>query len=127
MKTLYSTDGRELKRVSRWIELQHNYNPNKHNSLWDYVTDEMGYHPYQDDFKPENGLFLDYFRFNGRTYALEQFYLLNSFVINEKPIEFIENGEKHYITTVDMDGNIFNPLYAEWDVDCEHVRLYEVA
>lgn len=126
MKTLYSTDGRKLTRVSRWIELKQNYTPRKDNSLWDYVTDGYGYHPYEDKFNDTDGLYLDYFRYNGRTYALGQFYLLNSFFLSEKPIEYIEHGEKHYITTVDMDGNIYNPLYAEWDDFCEHVRLYEV-
>lgn len=126
MKKLKSVDGEDLTRVSNWITIQRNYRPNKRNSLWDYVCDDAGYHPYQSKFNPENGLFLDYFRYRGRTYAVDQFYLLGSFFVSTPPIEYIEHGESHFIGTVDMDGNIFHPLYGEWDEYGERIRLYEI-
>ena len=128
MKRLKSVDGHDLYRVSRWIRVKQNYNPNKGNSLWDYVHDDAGYHPHQKQFNPENGMFLDYFRHGGRTYAVDQFCLLGSFFVSTPPIAYMEDGEKHYIGTVDMDGNMFHPLYGEWeeDIDGLRVRLYEV-
>ena len=127
-KTIMSKDGKQrLTRVSRWITLKHNYNPSKRNSLWDYVCDENGYHPYQGRFNPENGLYLDYFRFNGRTYALEQFYVLGGVWTSSPPIFYDdEDGKLGVIGTVDMGGDLYHSLYAEWDEYCEHVRLWEV-
>ena len=127
MKTIVTTDGRELKRISRWIKLQHNYNPTKRNSLWDYVDDENGHHPCHQEFNPKGGLYLDYFRYNGKTYALEQFYCIGSaFLGGIPPMYEDENSKLGVIGTLYMDGPIFGPaLYAEWSEDCEYVRLYE--
>ena len=114
-----------FKRVSRWIAVKHNYTPNKRNSLWDYVTDENGYKPYQDNFTPENGLYLDYFRFNGRNYAVEQFLCLGNPFWN--PVTYCyedSSGKVHYLFGVDMD-NYYNPIYVEFDEYCENVRVYE--
>lgn len=118
--------GNDIKRLSRWIEIKHNYNPSKRNSLWDYVTDGYGYHPYDDRFNPDenDGLFLDYFTWNGSTWALDQFLALGSVWWGGAPIEYTENGEIHYISGVDGD-NYFNPIYIEFDEYCEHVRVYE--
>ncbi len=126
MKKLKSVDGEQITRVSRWITVQHNYHPNKSNSLWDYVCDDAGYHPYQEKFNPENGMFLDYFRHGGRTFAVDQFYRLESMFVSTPMIKYKEHGELHYINSVDMDGNIFRPLYGEWDEYGERVRLYEI-
>lgn len=126
MKIIEAKDGRKYRRISRWITLKTNYNPTKRNSLWDYVTDESGYHPYQDEFNPKNGLYLDYFRFGGRTYALEQFYVLGSvWLPGPPPMYDDEDGKLGVIGTVDMDSNMYHPIYGEWDECCEHVRLYE--
>ena len=119
-------DGTEkFYRVSRWITVKQNYNPNKRNSLWDYVTDENGYHPYNDKFNPENGLFLDFFKWNGRTYAIDQFWSLsNPFYIGILYRYEDENGKDAFLSGVDMDGNLFNPIYIEFDEYCERVRVY---
>lgn len=63
-----------FRRISRWITVKTNYHPAKNNCLWEYVTDGNGYKPYQAEFNPENGLYLDYFTFNGKNYAVEVFY-----------------------------------------------------
>lgn len=128
MKTIVSTDGRKYERVSRWITWRTNYNPSKRNSLWDYVTDGYGHHPYSDEFNPANDLYLDYFRYNGRTYALEQFYTLGSAWFGSTPIMYEdENGKLGVIGAVDMEGDMFRPLYMEIDEGNERVRLYREA
>jgi len=127
MKVITCTDGTKLRRISRWIKLKRNYWPNKRNSLWDYACDGYGYHPYQDKFDPSEGLYLDYFKFGGKTYALEQFFVLGGMWTGQPPYFYHdENGKLGHIGTVYMDGPIFGPaLYGEWDEYCEHVRLYE--
>lgn len=111
-------------RVSRWITVRHNYTPRKNNMLWDYVTDENGYKPYQDNFTPENGLYLDYFKWNGRNYAIEQFLCLGNPFYTPFTLSY-ENGDgkKCYLSGVDNE-NIYNPIFVEFDEYCERVRVY---
>lgn len=117
-------NGKKLERVSRWISVKENYTPGKNNSLWDYVTDENGYKPYQDGFNPENGLYLDYFKFAGRTYAIEQFFGIGSIAdMIGHSMGYIENGERHYLSGFDSE-DYYNPLYIEIEDGGEHVRLY---
>ena len=92
--------------------------------LWDYVTDENGYKPYQDNFTPENGLYLDYFKWNGRNYAIEQFWCLgNPFYMPFTLSYENSDGKKCYLSGVDNE-NIYNPIYVEFDECCERVRVY---
>jgi len=115
----------EFIRLSRWISIKHNYSPCKRNALWDYVQDENGYKPYADQFNPENGLYLDYFTFDGKNYAIEQFLALgNPFFC---PITYsydTKDGKTCYLSGVDGD-NYYNPLYIEFSPDCEMVRVYQ--
>ena len=115
---------RKFIRVSRWIKIQTNYNPNKRNALWDYVMDARGYHAYQDKFDASEGLFLDYFRFNGTTYALDQFIRIGGIADSIGHSEgYIEDKQKHFLCG--YDGNdYFHPLYIELDEWGEYVRLY---
>lgn len=114
-----------LRRVSRWISIKHNYNPNRNNALYDYVMDEYGYKPYSDNFNPANGLYLDYFIFNGRNYAIEQFTAIGCiWDCIGHAIGYIENGETHYLSAFDSE-NYFNPLFIELDEYGERVRVYE--
>lgn len=39
MKIITCTDGKKLRRISRWIKLQCNWHPTNRNSLWDYACD----------------------------------------------------------------------------------------
>lgn len=115
----------KLVRVSRWIEVKENYNPNKRNALWDYVTDGCGYAPYSEHFNPKEGLYLDYFRWNGRNYAIGQFMVFGSIWDNiGHHVGYTENGEDHYITGFDSH-ELFNPILIEVDEYCQHVRVYE--
>ena len=127
MKEITCTDGTKLRRISRWIKLKQNYNPTKRNSLWDYVSDSAGYHPYSDKFDPSDGLYLDYFKFKGKTYALDQFFCIGSAFLGGVPhMYYDEHGKLGVIGTLYMDSPIFGPaIYGEWDEYCEHVRLYE--
>lgn len=114
----------DFRRVSRWITVQHNYTPNKRNHLWDYVTDENGYKPYSDKFNPANGLYLDFFRYNGRTYAVEQFLRLGSMMIAVAYSYETADGKTAYLSAVDGE-DLYHPLYVEFDECCERVRVYE--
>lgn len=95
-------DEKTFVRASRWITVHWNYNPSPRNELWDYVTDENGYHPYDEKFNPENGLELIYFTWNGRKYAIEQFYRLGSMFVPEL-YYYYDNGESYPLCGVDMD------------------------
>ena len=122
----WNQDGeKEFVRVSRWITVKEDYNPTKRNSLWDYVEDENGYHPYNSNFDPTNGTYLNYFVWQGRKYAVEQFLALgNPFYC---PVSYSyedENGRLCYLSGVDGD-NYYNPIYVEFSECCEQVRIYQ--
>ena len=128
MKQFVTLDGEHtVTRLSRWITINTNYNVNERNSLYDYSTDENGYHPHQDGYDPTNGTYLDYFRYGGRTYAIEQFILLGSLWIGEKPYQFIDtDGTPRAVVAFDIDGCLYDPLYIELDEYGERVRVYSV-
>ena len=120
----YEAGTRNFRRVSRWIKIKQNYNPCPRNSLWDYVQDENGYKPYQEQFNPKNGLYLDYFSFGGRNYAIEQFLTLgNPFYTCVSYAYEDEDGKIHYLSGIDGE-NIYNPICIEVDDSCEYVRVY---
>lgn len=126
MKIITARDGRKYERVSRWITHHTNYNPNKRNSLWDYVCDAHGNHPYSEKFDPASEKYLDYFRYDGRAYALDQFYALGSVWVCSNPIMYdAEDGKLGVIGAVDMDGDMFHPLYMEIEEGYERIRLYK--
>lgn len=112
-------------RVSRWITVKHNYNPNKGNELWDYVQDGYGYRTCQSGFHEDDDLYLDYFTFNGRNYALEQFIAIGSIADAIEHREgYIENGKKHFLSGYD-ERDYYRPLFIELDEWGEKVRCYE--
>ena len=128
MKQFTATDGKHtLTRLSRWITINTNYNVSERNSLYDYSTDGSGYRPHEDGYDPTDGTYLDYFRFGGRTYAIEQFVSLGSPWIGEKPYQFIDtDGWLRSIAAFDIDGDLYDPLYIELDEYGERVRVYRV-
>ena len=128
MKHFTTTDGKHrITRLSRWITIQQNYNTSKRNSLYDYSTDGSGYHPHEDGYDPAGGTYLDYFRFGGRTYAIEQFVALGSMWIGGQPYRFIDtDGTISSVDAVDMYGDLYDPLYIELDEYGERVRVYRV-
>lgn len=128
MKQFVTIDGEHtVTRLSRWITIRTNYNTSKQNSLYYYSTDEDGHRPHQDGYNPAGGTYLDYFKFGGRTYAIEQFISLGSMWIGGQPYRFTDtDGEISTIIAVDIDGCLYNPLYIEIDEDGERVRVYQV-
>lgn len=127
MKKFTNQDGRTFYRVSRWIEVKTAYDITPRNAMFDYSMDSYGRKPYDAEFDSTDGTYCDYFRFRGRNYATERFYLLCSMWINAPETLVSTDGEKVFLSAVDMDGNMFNPLYVEFDKCCEHVRVYEQA
>ena len=111
-------------RVSRWISIKTWVNPTSRCQLWDYVIDGNGERSTSNRFDGENGAYLDYFTFNGRKYALEQFVRLGS-IVTPECVAYIENGEQHYLHGVDID-DIYNPIYIELDDYGEKVRVYRM-
>ena len=127
-KEFITNDGKHIvTRLSRWITIKQAYNVNRRNSLFEFVSDENGYKPGQDEFNPANGTFLDYFRFDGRTYAIEQFITLGSVWCAGAPYEFTDtDGKITFISAVDYYGDLYDPLYIELDKYGERVRVYTV-
>lgn len=128
MKTFLDKSGKyKIVRRSRWIAIKQNYNVTKRNGLYEFSTDENGYKPGDVEYNPVNGTFLDYFRFNGRKYAIEQFIRLGSIWCSDAPYEFTDtDGKSTFIHAVDFSGDLYNPLYIELDEGGERVRVYEV-
>lgn len=120
---------REFERVSRWITIKHNYEPHPHNRLWDYVTDSQGYHPCDDNFDTVGGLYLDYLRFDGCNYAIEQFWRLGNPFYMPVTYSYEERGEVYFLHGVDMGTENYSPsyrrIYIEFENEwCERVRVY---
>lgn len=123
-KQIICTDGKIIYRKSRWIKRQEKCNVSKRNGLYYYATDENGYHSGQAGFNPENGLFLDYFRWNGRNYAIEQFFRLNSMFC---PLSYCwedKQGKLNFLSGYDSE-NYYNPILIEIDETGEYIRVYE--
>ena len=116
-----------FKRVSRWITVKQNYNPRKNNSLWDFVMDGYGYKTTDNNFDPEKngGIYLDYFTFKGRNYAIEQFFALGNPFYMPVTYSYDENGKKIFLSGVDMYGDLYKPIYIEMSECGESVRVYE--
>ena len=128
MSKVFTTDtGRDVERVSRWIQIQHNYNPNKNNRLYDYATDGNGYRTGSERFNPADGVYLDYFRWSGRTWAIEQFLYLGGPWGGGRPYMFTDvDGKTTVISAYDCE-NYYNPIMIEIDDSGERVRVYQDA
>ena len=69
-------------------------------------------------------MFLDYFTFNGKNYALEQFLSLgNTFYCPVTYSYQTKDGKTLFLSGVDGE-NIYNPIYIEIDENGENVRVY---
>ena len=117
------THARRAERLSRWITVQHAYDVTPRHSLYDFATDENGYHPWQNEFNPENGVYLDYFVWNGKKYALEQFIAYGGCAEFGHYHGYVENGEDHYFAGYDA-MTIFASIMIETDEFLERVRVY---
>jgi len=123
-KIIKTKEGRTLKRVSRWISIRHNYNPSKRNALWYYVRDGYGYAEGQAGYDPSQGLHLDYFRWNVRNWAIEQFILMGGMMGGAPYFYEDDDGKTGVIGAYDSE-NYYNPILIEMDEYGESVRVYE--
>ena len=57
-------------------------------------------------------------------YALERFWGCGNYFHGIPEYFYTEDGETHYLTGVDMDGDLYNPIYIEGDGTGERVRVY---
>ena len=124
MKEIVTKEGRTLLRLSRWIKVQQGYNITPRHSLYDQCTDENGFYPGQSMFNPENGTFLDFFRFNGRKYAINQFIIFGGCMGGYPPMWEDEDGKIHYLSGYDSE-DYYNPIMIESSEYCEYVRVYQ--
>lgn len=124
MKEIVTNEGRTLMRLSRWIKVRQEYNITPRHSLYDYCTDENGFYPGQSMFNPENGTFLDFFRFNGRKYAINQFIIFGGIMGGYPPMWEDEDGKIHYLSGYDSE-DYYNPIMIEPSEYCEYVRVYQ--
>lgn len=124
MKEIVTKEGRTLLRLSRWIKVQQGYNITPRHSLYDYCTDENGFYPGQSMFNPENGTFLDFFRFNGRKYAINQFIIFGGCMGGYPPMWEDEDRKIHYLSGYDSE-DYYNPIMIESSEYCEYVRVYQ--
>ena len=128
MKQFKTLDGKHtLTRLSRWITINTTYNVSERNSLFEFVADEYGYHPHENGYDPTGGTYLDYFRFGGRTYAINQFVSLGSVWVSDKHYRFRDtDGTISSVDAVDMYGDLYDPLYIEFDEYGGAVRVYKI-
>lgn len=119
MKEITTNDNKKIYRCSRWIKIKHNYNPNKRNSLYYYTVDGYGYREGTENYNPieHDGKYIDYFCWNGRKWAVEQFLKL------DYPIFYEENDKLCYLSGYDSE-EYYNPILIECDEYYEHVRVY---
>ena len=113
MKTITTTNGQKLQRVSRWIKINQAYNITEKHSLF-YYAEKI------DD----NETVLDYFIFQGKKYALNQFYRFGTAWTPGNIPMFYENDKLNFISGYDSE-NYYNPILIEVSDCCEAVRLYK--
>ena len=125
MKEFICNNGRKLVRLSRWITIQHNYNPSPKNRLAYYITDGNGYSNGQANFDKSTGLYLDFFRWNGRNYAINQFLILGGPWTGGQPYMFTDTDGCTTVVSAYDGENYYNPIMIELDDCAEHVRVYQ--
>lgn len=110
---IIKTDHGTFERVSAWIEIDFYHRVRSDSELFCYAEEKEGEYGYVTGFT-----------YKRRFYATASFYSLGSMWVNEPYPVWVENGARHAITNVDMDGDLYDPYYLELDADCEKVRLY---
>ena len=113
MKRFATTNGKEIVRLSRWIRIEYAYN----------VTERHSLHYYAED-TGDGGNALTFFRWNGRKWALCQFYRFGTMFTPDAPPMWYEKGKLQYIAGYDAE-NYYNPVMIELSEDCEYVRVYQ--
>ena len=111
-KIITTTDGKQIKRVSRWIKIKQAYNVTEKHSLY-YYAEKI----------EENENILDYFVFNGRKYAISQF-MRFGYPVTANYIQWYEKDKLYFMAGFDSE-NYYNPILIEVDEYGEYVRVYE--
>lgn len=122
-KEIITREGKRIIPVSRWIKIKCNYNVSKRNPLYCYAMDENGKRDGENGFNPENGLSLDYFTFNGKNYAIEQFISMQSQFCCLSYSWEDKHGKLHFMSGYDSE-NYYNPLLIEVDCNGEYIKVY---
>lgn len=127
MKTFITTDGKYyITRLSRWISINYKYNVSPRNELYYYATDGNGNYTHSPHFKQGSETYLDYFRYKNSNYALSRFYAIGG-VLGGKPYQFKDiDGTITTVAAVDMDGDLYDPLYLEFNYTGDKIRVYSV-
>ena len=115
MKKITCNDGKEIIRISRWIKVNTEFDITPKHSLF-YYADKLG--------EKEN--YIDYFRFDGKKYALNQFFRCGSMFLNAS-YNWTEKDGLHFISGVDMGSDLYDPIMIELSECGEAVRVYKVA
>ena len=113
MNERYTTHhGRTYVRLSNWTNIRTLYDITPRHRLWDYATDGSGWRPGQTLFDPTYGTYCSVFRFRGQDIPTERFYGIGSMAVSGGPIPYTtKDGKTAFITAVDLDGNLYDPLY----------------
>lgn len=122
-KIYTNSSGDRIEQLSRWIKV-HTIPVTKRHSLYDYATDDCGRHPYQDNFDPGDGVLLDYFVYQGKQYALEQFLSTHSALGGWDPYYSANNVDDYVILSGYEADEYFHPLLIEIGAYGELVRVY---
>lgn len=111
-KLISTQDGKTLERVSRGIRRKQAYNVTRRHSLY-YYAEDCG--------NGENAV--DYFRWNDRKWAINQFFAFGTMVTPQAGEMWEESDGLHYIAGYDSE-NYYNPILIELSTDAECVRVY---
>ena len=111
-KLILTDSGKTLERVSRWIHREQRYN----------VTPRHGLHYYAEDIGDGENV-LDYFRWNGRKWAVNQFFRYGTMFTLAAGETWEEPDGRHHIAGCDSE-NYYNPILIELSPDAERVRVY---
>ena len=117
----------EYVRISGWRERIDFYNPSPRHPLYEYRTDEYGRKSWEGNFDPSNGTYVDGYYFARQWWAVERFWLLSNPFYMQGYCEELKarDGERVMLHAVDMDGDLYYPLYIEISPNGEAVRFYE--
>lgn len=112
MNYIETTNGRLLKRCTRWLKIRTDYNVTSRHQCY-YYAEDIG--------NGENCV--DYFMLYGHKIALNRFYRFGTMFTPQPPEMWYENDVLHHISGYDSE-NYFDPMLIELDPLGEYVRVY---
>lgn len=111
MRIYKGENGRQFRRVSRWIKIK-----------TDFVTVRHSLAEYGD--RDGDGVILSWFRHNGKRYALGQFQRFGTGWAFAPPMFENEDGKTSFMSGFDCT-EYYKPYLIEIDDGGEYVRLFE--